>query len=606
MARANGIRLLCVVAAGLASAAAMSFPGAEESAATGKTVYLDQGWDDQERQLFYHVPQGSPIIPLDFFFALERIDSDGPFADAANLAKYGLIPEPPHAGNPHGLPVGLTEDRALLGGQTKYLGMNCAACHVGLISGNGVTVRVDGAPSPFDFWSFIHDMDAALIATLKEGDRFERFARRLGDGKRGALMARLEQVVDQRREWQERNEAATPPGPGRVDALNVILNQVTAMMTQRPENAHPTDSPVDYPFLWGAPYLTHVQYNGVADNAGAGAMARNVGQVLGVFGQVFLVSGTLPPGYPSTVDLAALSSLERSLETLTPPKWEDLADLGVVPPVDTASAERGQAIYAGACKGCHALMDGDRPGRLASVKVQPVEVAKVGTDPSASMNFVRRTAVAGPLEGRKKMFAGGPPICSEAFASDLLGHVTLGVLANEAAGHALLFSKDLLRSLPAQIKEWISLSPHTAESEPSPLASAASALGEHVEAARSVLEDLGELETVSTVDDCGNEEKPAMYRARPLNAVWATAPYLHNGSVPSIAALLTPPEDRPPTFRVGSRTIDPEVLGFESGPGEGRVIYDTSIRGNSNAGHEYGTTLSEQEKRDLIEYLKTL
>jgi hypothetical protein len=116
------------------------------------------------------------------------------------------------------------------------------------------------------------------------------------------------------------------------------------------------------------------------------------------------------------------------------------------------------------------------------------------------------------------------------------------------------------------------------------------------------------------------------YKARPLNGIWATAPYLHNGSVPSLYDLLLPkkrpgdPADgeyRPDTFVVGSREFEPDKVGLRHS-GYAGFVFDTSIPGNSNAGHEYtsGRTaqpdgrilpvLDKEARLDLLEYIKTL
>src|SRR5207302_3783626 len=104
------------------------------------------------------------------------------------------------------------------------------------------------------------------------------------------------------------------------------------------------------------------------------------------------------------------------------------------------------------------------------------------------------------------------------------------------------------------------------------------------------------------------------YKARSLNGIWATAPYLHNGSVPTLYDLLLPwkrdkdpanGEYRPKTFRVGSREFDPIKVGLKS-DGYGGFLFDTSHRSNSNAGHPWGTDLNKEERLDLLEYLKCL
>jgi hypothetical protein len=106
------------------------------------------------------------------------------------------------------------------------------------------------------------------------------------------------------------------------------------------------------------------------------------------------------------------------------------------------------------------------------------------------------------------------------------------------------------------------------------------------------------------------------YKGRPLNGIWATAPYLHNGSVPTLYDLLLPaspkPDDpkdmvyRPKTFIVGSRELDTKKVGFKSAGYPG-FLFDTSVPGNSNAGHDYGNRkLSEQDRLDLVEFMKSL
>ena len=90
------------------------------------------------------------------------------------------------------------------------------------------------------------------------------------------------------------------------------------------------------------------------------------------------------------------------------------------------------------------------------------------------------------------------------------------------------------------------------------------------------------------------------YKARPLNGIWATAPYLHNGSVPNLDALLQPAAKRPLTFSIGVRTFDPVRVGYLTDvPGFPKFNVNNAdgspITGNSNAGHEFGTTLSDVE-----------
>ena len=99
------------------------------------------------------------------------------------------------------------------------------------------------------------------------------------------------------------------------------------------------------------------------------------------------------------------------------------------------------------------------------------------------------------------------------------------------------------------------------------------------------------------------------YANHPLDGIWLRAPYLHNGSVPTLRDLLDAPEARPKAFYRGYDVYDQAKLGFVSdvAHADGQVFtrYDTSVPGNANTGHVYGTTLSDDDKRAIVEYLKT-
>jgi hypothetical protein len=120
----------------------------------------------------------------------------------------------------------------------------------------------------------------------------------------------------------------------------------------------------------------------------------------------------------------------------------------------------------------------------------------------------------------------------------------------------------------------------------------------------------------SPYGDADSAAPAAGYIAPPLDGIWATAPYLHNGSVPSLEALLSP-EDRPAYWRhVLPRVYDGDAVGWRSRAGRRtgcrtdpdlrRRIYDTTRHGYGNGGHPYGSDLSNEDRAALIEYLKTL
>jgi hypothetical protein len=109
-----------------------------------------------------------------------------------------------------------------------------------------------------------------------------------------------------------------------------------------------------------------------------------------------------------------------------------------------------------------------------------------------------------------------------------------------------------------------------------------------------------------------NFRKTWGYANLPLDGLWLRAPYLHNGSVPTVRDLLEPSARRPVQFYRGYDVYDRKKLGFVSTVAEERgqrfFLFDTTKRGNSNAGHEgpaYGTELSAEDKDALVEFLKT-
>ena len=101
-------------------------------------------------------------------------------------------------------------------------------------------------------------------------------------------------------------------------------------------------------------------------------------------------------------------------------------------------------------------------------------------------------------------------------------------------------------------------------------------------------------------------EPQLQYKARPLNGIWAAAPFLHNGSVPNLYEVLLPPDQRSKQFTVGRREFDPMKVGFVTEPAEGAFLFDTTLKGNGNGGHLYGTNLPAADREAIIEYLKTL
>ena len=552
----------------LGTALGLSIAGA--SLAASNPVYVKQGkaWTQASRADFYSRDQGSRIIPLAWLRALRTADGQ-PFLHDS-LARYGYLPNPNGSFN---LPIGFM---AAGPAGRQDAAMNCSACHTRQIAVNGTEYRIDGGPALTDFQAFLADLVAAVGRVLASDDAFAQFAAAVP----GAAPDLRQQVAA----WYRRENALVqgalptdnPWGLGRLDAVSMIYNRLTAMDLGPPPsymidaNIQRAIAPVRYPFLWNAPKQDRTQWPGFSQNGNdLLGLARNLGQVYGVFA-IFR-----PRRQGNHVDFLTDNSTQwpglRRLETLVkqigPPQWPW--------PVDRALAARGRAIYEradwreGGCVGCHGIRSGVFRPILNFTWATPL--CDVGTD-SAQYAILNRTAKTGVLEGAR--YPTGEPLGAEAGALELLGVSVIGSIVQQTFGLSPYFYAGSAPSLPAPAREALS--------------------------------------TYSPPSDnlCDSAPGPLRYESRVMQGIWATAPYLHNGSVPTLADLLERPQDRPASFPLG-RNYDTARIGLANDQGASTARRTTTgcddrNSGNSRCGHDFGTSLSADEKRALLEYLKTL
>ena len=570
-------------------------------------VWLPQGWNKSQSQWFYHLAnQGSHLVPYDWFLWLEQDTSPKLFRDNDHIEKLRFLPEAPDPGvNPDGLPVGFVKDPVPDDKKVVWLGLTCAACHTCQIVYDNVAYRIDGGPGQGDIQSLLEELTAALKSTHDDASKFARFADHVlgtnsGDSAaRNRLREELGGRVEFRQEFDHRNATAQRYGFARVDAFGIILNEVLQHALQVPGNGKPPNAPVSYPFLWDTPQHDFVQWNGAAPNQPLGThfigpLSRNVGEVLGVFGEVIVGSADNDlDGYPSSVRRVNLLVIEELLKKLESPQWPK-----GLPQVDAAMAAQGRALYDTHCLKCHARIERDNPDRTVKAIMTPVDA--LGTDSLMAKNFADRRADPGPLKGAKRLFLIGEPFGQDEPAADVLVHVIAGVILRRPfetlSPQQVVDFEQLLGG-----HELLDVAHEYSERTQATLQ------GGHDAISEQLLAPLQLLYKPSRADGA------LVYKARPLNGIWATAPYLHNGSVPNLAQLLLPAKDRVPRFYVGSREFDPVTVGFKSdqrfdGAFEFRVKDDAGlpIPGNSNSGHEYCNDLTDTERNQLLEYLKTL
>ncbi|MDG3007973.1 di-heme-cytochrome C peroxidase [Paludisphaera mucosa] len=655
---------------------ALAFPGLLDAADNPRNVdlgpgvavvkSLEQNWTDEESSWFYDVPQGSRLVPYDWFLHLEQAGSTEPFRDPKHIRALGYIPRKPAAGNPDGLPIGFVKDGPDEDG-TPMMGLTCAACHTNQIKIKGTPYLIDGGPSLADVEIFLKELAAALRATADDDAKFGRFAATLlppgaSHDEKDALRAGVRSVAGQREGYNDRNLSASGRarfGPGRVDAFGAIFNEVSATFLGIPENVRPANAPVNYPCLWDAPQHDRVQWNGAAENkvsplgpvlfgtSDVGAQGRNAGEVLGVFGGVEINSHELliPRRYASTVDRANLIKIEESLKGLWSPQWPR----DVLGDIDATARGLGEAVYAANCAGCHESIDRKSPSRRVVARM-----SDEGTDPNMIRNF-GRMAKTGRLEGRRRTLLGlarfgrtesvgvilkhvvervilDPTLKPRSIADALARAAKLGnpsdAIDSLNPGYRMtatieLGDRKLFGRFDSLVKDGQALIVDGARFHLMPKDRDVDALGvgddlmdlrsqDGLHAALARLQ--GDLapepaDSPQAADQPGkvvikNATARIAYKARPLNGVWATAPYLHNGSVPSLAELLKPAAQRVKTFHVGGREFDPEDVGFLDDPSQ--PLFDTRADGNSNAGHEYGADLTPEERKNLLAFLKSL
>jgi hypothetical protein len=514
-------------------------------------------WTEAERQRYYHLSQGSQVIPYDWFVALEQGDNEKPFSADDNMTRFRFIPDSNTLSNPDRLPIGFARDDPDPITGVVNVGLTCATCHTAQMTYKGTGIRIDGAPGLIDFDNFLITALASLEITKDNSSKFERFARKvLKDNYNRASAAKLkadvgkyiiEHATEKAQEKVsdlQRGEKATKGGFGRIDALGAGGNRLYRQLSVK--NLQTLNSPVKALPLW----YTH-EYNWVqTDGSIRQPMARNIIEALAVNASLVFPGDktkNYADRYISSVRLNNMFEMESMIQRFKAPVWPEK----VLGKIDPEAVKRGEVHYQKYCSSCHEPQKENQPepGDQVAIKnnktyfvLRLFPVDKLNTDPTDAVNFARRRLDASSIQMGKDI--PGP---------EIIGMVLSGIIKRRYDELQLPLEKQ---------EEWNGYR--------------------------------------------DNLLRPCeAYPARPLAGVWANAPYLHNGSVPSLYQLLLPPAERAPNFCTGDVEFDPVNIGYVNKAFCG-FKFDTSIKGNSNAGHQYGTSLKHEERMDLIEYLKAL
>lgn len=510
-------------------------------------TYLGQGWGFAERQQLSFTSFGSRIINYEWFLALENAESEDFFRANEHMVRLGFIADTTNEFNPDALPIGVVKDSDARG--NSWVGFSCAACHTGQVTVNDKPIRIDGGQGLINYSLFETELLAALKATLEQSEKWQRFFSRLQKTQKNIDEKQLQQQIATRvTELEARyaiNATDVAYGHGRLDAFGQIFNAIAVDALQIPENKRSPNAPTSFPVLWDASHLDVVQWNASAPNMEPGPLAQNATTALAVYGTVD-VSGH-GQTYPSSIHIDNLGFIQRKFYKLSSPQWP----VDVAGKLDKKLVEHGGIIYQQQCLQCHSLVDSmDAKRKLSAVTVPAHEV---GTDMLMVKNFSEGAVKTGELQGKHFALWFGKKFEAEATRLDVVMHTTAGALLHHPWD-----------SLCAVVQEF----------------------------------------AVNKVSHLNPDIQ--YYKARPINGIWASAPYLHNGSVPTVYDLLLPTAQRPKQFFVGNRELDRVRVGNQIMEVDGASLFDTALPGNSNVGHEYGTQLNEQDRMALLEYIKSL
>ncbi len=617
-------------------------------------MYPDQGWGAGAgapgRQAYYYTPQGATIKDLRYrwFINLELPLTKTRLASPEVMRRYGLLVDEKSAANPDQLPVGFgkTFDPAL---NEDLVDITCAACHTGQINitraGRTTALRIDGGSALHAFTNtsvghFGPTLLSSMLATAANPMKFRRFANNVlgeGSGGRLELHSQLRDVIGKllSAAYTEKHLGLSPTeeGYGRTDALARIANVVFGENLD-PKNYRIGNAPVNYPPVFNIWKFDWVQYNASVSQP----MARNIGESMGTGAKYSLIDrygNPLPVSerFRSSANIENLHDIEVNLRKLQPPVWQE----DVLGPIDRTKAARGKVLFTEHCQSCHgphvappAIKALNAPLKAASEPEWLVKwlcIDDIGTDPNSAGNFastnadmdITRTGLTADdlrnvlrptLDERKRrrtadLNAQLAELTAQPSTPPL--ETRIAALRNSLAGLDAEIQAQLNDINPASIK----------------VGAALSYLGmmirnQNYEAHRYSPSEAAERDGFGVLD---LPQVVAAYKPRPLAGIWASPPFLHNGSVPTIYDLLSPVEDRPKKFRVGSREFDTVKLGLAE-VGAPYWELDTAKDGNHNTGHEFsarykewqygdppaqgsiGPLLSHEDRLAIIEHLK--
>ena len=587
-------------------------------------VELDVGLDAAQRTVWRFTSEGSDLAPVALLRALRDVNTGELFPES--LEHYGFLPSPASPANPCGLPVGWAvsvPEYSIL--NLDYVGVNCSACHTGQIDYAGRGLRIDGAPNLADIEAFGLAVKDSAVHLLGHPVEALLFVWRL---------IHLE-----------------PPEPdGTQDFAGILPEETHDFLeidaealsndVEEPEDALGRELGESFTRLLAGESEPEAEEAELLEEGFAGLVAESTasaahvsegdasGGVLGVLGHLRNLCDFVDKYealLKNRIELGVRAI--HAFETSPVPgpgrddPWGIIRNLLFYTETElTAPTSIPHLYYAREFGWYHA--DGNTNSVMQRNIAQAVALgAFVDADTHQSTLLPRRIWVLEDQMARLR---------SPAWPEDVFGALDR---EKAALGEELFHRKLTVPDDPGSNMAGAPVACSDCHAARQGKLFTLEAMGTDPNRARNFLrpqgdepfwvaipQAVGEIESVAyeisgiTPEEAKEHEYAdppewrgtGKYIARQLDGVWSSAPYLHNGSVPTLYDLLLPPAERPSSFPLGQRDYDPERVGYTTQVDDPIFVYDTTANGSANTGHPFGTDLSENERWALVEYLKTL
>jgi hypothetical protein len=574
----------------------------------------------QQREMFYHLAEGSELVPLAWVKAFRNPHDRRKFF-LENPERFGLIPDP---SNVDGLPVGVTADKTVdlrfLG--VVMMGFNCSACHTNEITYQGNRLRIDGGPSRFNAELLGSELGLAIKETIKplhliqflvdlareprpvpgapsvplthaRHPTVHRWLQELVDAERTAVedrfLAALDRAVHADSSRSPAVNLVNVPWDSTHPAFQQLMRRYSELRTEgtRAElhAALPQDDAVARD-----PQATAARHGVIGEIVTTARMLHDRWKLLqSQRGNDPPVPST--PDGPARVDAFGVarnrlypeSPVPTTAPVSYPHLWGFAQNRWLHYDANTTSVmERnlGQALGVGGVFDPVTLKS-----TLNPVNIHQLELLSRSLEAPAWPAFFPAVDPAKVRRGEPlyaRNCAGchqDPPARDACFPLDEIGTDPL-----RAVNFATPLGNGRFTDSVAPVLNRMKYAAYETSRVPRDQWPVYNGIPDSLVVWRVT----------------------GQYGVRTLAGAWATAPYLHNGSVPSLYELLLPAARRSRTFPVGHPEYDPVRVGYSMTAPAGTFTFDTSLPGNANTGHEYGANLSEEERMALLEYLKTL